>query len=53
MCLSLYDVPLHVSDNYFDLKKGEIKQILIKDVDLTKQREKIEIISLYDVLKKP
>jgi beta-mannosidase len=51
--LSLYDVPLHVSDNYFDLKKGEIKQILIKDVDLTKQREKIEIISLYDVLKKP
>ena len=51
--LSLYDAPIDVSDNYFDLKKGEIKQILINDVDLTKQREKIEIISLYDVLKKP
>jgi len=51
--LSLYDAPIDVSDNYFDLKKGEIKQILINDVELTKQREKIEIFSLYDVLKKP
>jgi beta-mannosidase len=50
--LSLNDAPLNVSDNYFDLKKEEIKQILVKDVDLTKQKEKIEIVSLYDVFKR-
>jgi beta-mannosidase len=52
--LSFKDIPLNIDNNYFDLKKGEIKTIFFNDKNKlvnTSSLEKIDIISLFDVIK--
>jgi beta-mannosidase len=50
--LSLNDIPLKCSDNYFDLSKDEKKIISIEDLSCMKKLDNFNIFSLYDVLKR-
>ena len=54
VCLFAGTLTSDLSDNYFDLKKGESKRIYLSNKYISKtMRDQIKITSLYDILHKP